>query len=211
MAKPMKVLRIDASGRQHGSSTRRLLDELTGALRARHGALEIRRRDLAEPLPHVDDTWIDANFTAVEDRTEAQRRVLALSDSLVAELQEADTVIIGLPIYNFGVPASLKAWVDLVARARLTFRYTEDGPIGLLNGKKLYLVVASGGVAVDSDADFATPYMRQALAFVGIDDVEVIAADRQNSKGNQALRDARAAIARIVAPVRKAESASQAA
>ena len=96
------------------------------------------------------------------------------------------------------VSAALKAWVDLIARARLTFRYTENGPVGLLEGKKAYLVVASGGVGIDSEVDFATPYMRQALAFVGIDDVEVIAADRQNMRGDEALSEARARIAEVV-------------
>jgi FMN-dependent NADH-azoreductase len=103
-----------------------------------------------------------------------------------------------MPIYNFGIPAALKAWVDLIARARLTFRYTENGPVGLLKGKKAFLVVASGGVGVDSAVDFATPYMRQALRFVGITDVEVIAADRQSARGDEALSGARDQIERIV-------------
>ena len=103
-------------------------------------------------------------------------------------------LVIGLPLYNFGVPASLKAWVDLVARARVPFRYTETGSEGLLRGKKAYVVVASGGVPVDSPVDFATPYLRHALAFLGITDVEVVAADRQNVVGQVAVQAARAQI-----------------
>ena len=197
MSKSLKVLRIDASGRQSGSSSRALLDDLVDALDIRYD-VSVVRRDLADGVPHVDDRWIGANFTPAEDRNETHREVLSFSDELVAELQDADAIAIGMPIYNFGVPAALKAWVDMIARARLTFRYTENGPEGLLTGKKVYLVVASGGVAVDSELDFATPYMRQALAFVGITDVEVIAADRQNMVGEQALSEARANIAALV-------------
>ena len=198
MANSLKILRIDASGRQEGSSTRDLLDDLCEALALREGDATITRRDLADSLPHVDDAWIGANFTAAEDRSPAQQQVLELSDKLVAELQAADTILIGMPIYNFGVPAALKAWVDMIARARVTFRYTENGPVGLLDGKKVYLVVASGGVGVDSAADFATPYMRYALQFVGLDDIDVIAADQQGQRGEDALSDARAQIAALV-------------
>jgi FMN-dependent NADH-azoreductase len=175
-----------------------LLDDLAEALALRHDDVAVTRRDLADPIPHVDDEWIGANFTAPEERSEAQRAALALSDALVEELRDADAILIGMPIYNFGVPAALKAWVDMIARARLTFRYTENGPVGLLKGKTAYLVVASGGVGVDSEVDYATPYMRQALAFVGIEDVEVIAADRQNMRGDEALSEARARIAEVV-------------
>ena len=127
------------------------------------GEIELTRRDLSKGIPLVDEAWINANFTAEEDRTAQQREALAESDALVAELRAADVVVIGSPIYNFGVPAALKAWVDMIARARLTFRYTAEGPKGLLEGKKAYVVIASGGVPVDSSVDFATPYLRQAL------------------------------------------------
>jgi FMN-dependent NADH-azoreductase len=198
MKHSLNILRVDASGRRDGSSTRILLNNLADALADRHGNVAIARRDLADAVPHVDEAWISANFTPEEDRTPAQRATLALSDALVEELKAADALLIGIPIYNFGVPAALKAWVDMIARARLTFRYGENGPVGLLTGKKAYLVVASGGVDVDSAADFATPYMRHALKFVGIEDVEVIAADRQNMRGDEALSEARARIAELV-------------
>jgi FMN-dependent NADH-azoreductase len=101
---------------------------------------------------------------------------LALSDTLIEELEAADTIVIGMPIYNFGMPAALKAWIDLMARPKVTFAYTESGPVGLLNDKRAIVAVASGGVPVDSPADFATPHLRQVLRFVGIDDITVHAA-----------------------------------
>jgi len=108
------------------------------------------------------------------------------------------TVAITALPFVISIPASLKAWVDLIARARLTFRYTENGPEGLLTGKKAYIVIATGGVAVGSPADFATPYLRHALAFVGITDVEVIAAQKLNSQAEEAMDAARAKIAELV-------------
>ena len=115
---------------------------------------------------------------------------------LIAELKAADVVVIGAPIYNFGIPAALKAWVDMIARARKTFRYTSEGPEGLLKGKKAYVVIASGGMPVDSDMDFATPYLRQVLGFIGITDVEVIAADALGNGMDKKLDEARAKIAK---------------
>jgi FMN-dependent NADH-azoreductase len=191
-------LRIDASGRRNQSSSRALADDLVGALEARYGSVQVTRRDLADALPHVDQDWIEANFTDESARSAAQREKLALSDRLVAELRAADALVIGVPIYNFGVPAALKAWVDMICRARQTFRYTENGPEGLLKGRKAFLLIASGGVPVDSPVDFATPYMRQALKFIGIEDVEVIGADQQNRRGEDALSEARARIAEVV-------------
>jgi FMN-dependent NADH-azoreductase len=194
----LRVLEIAASGRHKDSVSRMLSADLIGALEARHGEIELMRRDLAQGLPFVDEAWINANFTPPEERSTEQRAILADSDTLVAEIQNADAIVIGAPIYNFGVPAALKAWVDLIARARLTFRYTENGPEGLLKGKRAYVVVASGGVPVDSPVDFATPFLRQALAFVGITDVEVIAAEQLNSKAEDSIDAARLRIAELI-------------
>lgn len=195
---PLKVLEVAASGRNDGSVSRMLSADLIGALEERHGRVELTRRDLNKGLPFVDDAWINANFTAPEERSAEQRAALAESDALVAELKAANVLVIGAPIYNFGVPAALKAWVDMVARARLTFRYTENGPRGLLEGKKAYVVIASGGVPVDSAVDFATPYLRHALAFVGITDVAVIAAEQLNSKAEESIDAARVRIAELI-------------
>ena len=197
-AKKLSILKVDSSGRYADSASRALTADLTDALVSRHGDAEIVERDLAGGIEFVDTAWIDANFTPTEERSDAQRATLGESDALVRELQEADVIVIGVPIYNFGVPAVLKAWVDMIARARLTFRYTDKGPVGLLEGKKAYVVIASGGVPVDSPVDFATPYVRQVLKFIGITDVTVIAADRLNARGATALDDARVAIADAV-------------
>lgn len=194
----MRILEISASGRYDGSVSRLLSGELINALEAREREVSVARRDLAEGIPLVDEAWIAANFTPEDARTEVQKSTLKRSDELVAELQAADVVVIGSPIYNFGVPATLKAWVDMIARARLTFRYTPDGPEGLLKGKKAYIVIASGGVPVDSAVDFATPYLRQALKFVGITDVEVIAADQLNRRAEDSIDAARMRIAELI-------------
>jgi FMN-dependent NADH-azoreductase len=180
----LKVLRLDSSARQDGSVSRQVADALIARLERGEGPIDLRVRDLARDAPpFVDSQWVDANFTPPEERGEAQRAALAQSDVLVAELFAADVLVIGVPIYNFGVPAALKAWVDLVARARVTFRYTERGPVGLLRGKRAYLAVASGGTAVGSDMDFATGYLRHMLGFLGIEDVEVVAADQAMVRG----------------------------
>jgi FMN-dependent NADH-azoreductase len=171
------VLRIDASARTEGSVTRELADRLAPALAGADGRVIVR--DLgANPPSLISQAWVGANFTPEAERSEAQNAELAESDALVAELKAADVLVIGVPVYNFGVPAALKAWVDLVARARVTFRYTEAGPEGLLKGKKAYLLLASGGTQAGSEIDFASGYMRHILGFLGITDVELIAADR---------------------------------
>ena len=194
----LKVLEVAASGRSKDSVSRMLSADLIEALETRHGDIEFTRRDLSHGVSLVDEAWISANFTAVEDRTPSQREALAESDALVAELQAADVVVIGMPVYNFSIPAALKAWVDMITRARLTFRYTGSGSEGLVKGKKAYIVLASGGVPVDSPVDFATPYMRQALSFIGIEDIEVIAADQLGSRADDSIDEARARIAELI-------------
>ncbi|WP_323767969.1 FMN-dependent NADH-azoreductase [Marinovum sp.] len=165
------LLRIDASARKTASATRVLTESLTETL----APARVITRDLADtPLPQIDETWVGANFTPEADRTEAQKARLAQSDALVAELQAADTIVIGLPVYNFAVPAALKAWIDLIARAGVTFRYTAEGPEGLLSGKKVIVAYASGGTPLGSDYDFASGYLRHILGFVGLTDVTFV-------------------------------------
>lgn len=188
------VLRIDSSARYEGSVTRDLADRLVAQLTEDGGA--VVTRDLSVNAPSfVNEAWVGANFTDAAERTEEQVQLLVESEALVQELEAADTLVIGVPIYNFGVPAALKAWVDMVARARRTFRYTENGPEGLLTGKKAYLVVASGGTAAGSEIDFATGYMRHVLGFIGITDVTLIAADQLMVDQDAALAKADAALA----------------
>ncbi len=186
MTQSSNILRVDASARKAGSTSRALTDALIARLAPDH----IVTRDLTEALPFVTEDWVGANFTDESERNDAQKAELALSDSLVDELVAADTLVIGTPIYNFAVPAALKAWIDLIARARKTFHYTAKGPEGLLTGKKAYLLIASGGTEVGSEIDFASGYLRHILAFVGITDLTVIAADRQMMRGEAALDQA---------------------
>lgn len=196
-ASPLNVLRVDASMRYEGSVSRDLADNLVAALDARHGGVSVTNRDLAGGIPLIDETWIGANFTDPAERSNDQKEVLALSDTLVGELKDADALVIAVPIYNFGIPAALKAWIDLIARARETFRYSEDGPVGLLGGKKTYVVIASGGTEIGSDIDFASGFLKHVLGFVGIDDVTVIAADRLMSNAEDPVAAAKAAIVAI--------------
>lgn len=198
----LNVLEVSASGRQRDSVSRTLTGAIIATLQQRVASVEVVRRDLNDGIPLVDEAWIAANFTAEDDRSAEQRATLAFSDALVEELQRADVLVIGAPIYNFGVPAALKAWVDMIARARKTFRYTGNGPEGLLQHKTAFVVIASGGVAVDSPVDFATPYLRQALRFVGITDVHVIAADRLNSNAAPSISQAHAQIVSLLSIIK---------
>lgn len=190
------ILRIGSSARSTQSSTRILSGELIAAINPNAIIIE---RNVAAGIPFVDEDWVNANFTPAEDRTENQQQKLAYSDSLVQELKGADTIVIGLPIYNFGIPASLKAWVDMIARARLTFQYTASGPEGLLKGKRAFLVVSSGGTPIGSDIDFATTYMRQALKFIGITDITIIDAAESGKGADIAMERARGQMRAIAA------------
>lgn len=181
------ILRIDASARREGSISRDLADRII----ARFPGAHVTIRDLARGLPLIDETWVGANFTPEAERSPEQRATLALSDDLIAEVKAADTLVIGLPIYNFGVPATLKAWVDQVARAGVTFRYSEAGPEGLLTGKRAIVIVASGGTEAGSEIDFATGYLRHVLSFIGIKDVEFVTADRLALDPDGTLQSAR--------------------
>ncbi|MBA4042965.1 MAG: FMN-dependent NADH-azoreductase, partial [Erythrobacter sp.] len=163
------ILYITASIRSDSDSVSRGLGQrLVDGLAARDGA-SVTVRDLAaNDLPFITSAIFGANLTAPADRTPEQADLAAIADTLIAELQAADTIVIATPIYNFGPPSTLKAWADLVARAGTTFRYTATGPEGLLTGKKAYLAVASGGTPVGSDADFMSRWLTFFLGFLGI-------------------------------------------
>lgn len=189
------VLHINSSARQAGSLTR----DLTADLINRYPDARVTTRDLAvAPIPQISEDWVMASFTPADDRSDAQKETLALSDALVDELIAADTVVIGVSMYNFSVPASLKAWIDQVARAGRTFNYTEAGPVGLLTGKRAIVVMATGGVPHGSDMDFAAPYLKLFLGFLGITDVTLIAADGANADEQAAREKAKTALDKLV-------------
>jgi FMN-dependent NADH-azoreductase len=143
----------------------------------RDGA-EVIRRDLAnEPVPHLDAERFGAFIAPKDQRNDKQNAVIAYSDHLIDELKRADTIVLGLPMYNFGVPSQLKAYIDHVARAGETFRYTDKGPVGLLTGKKAYVFAARGGLYAGSKLDTQTAYVRDVLGFLGITDVEFVYAE----------------------------------
>ena len=183
------VLHIDASARLAGSTSRDLSAKI-----AKKMGTNIIRRDLKDGIPQIDETWVNANFTPADRRATSQTAALELSDALIEEIKAADVIVIGVPIYNFGVPASLKAWVDQIARAGVTFRYTENGPQGLLDGKRAIIALASGGTAIGSDIDFASGYLRHIMGFIGITEVEIVAADQMMMNGEGALSKAAAQI-----------------
>jgi len=159
--------------RKNGSYSRKLVDRLIVQLNTKE-PYTTKTRDLSDGVPFISEQWITANFTTVNEHTPAQRDELVESDALVRELQEADVIVIGLAIYNFSMPAAFKAWIDQVVRSNVTFRHTENGPEGLLENKKAYVVIASGGTLVGSDIDFFSAHLRHILAFVGISDVTFI-------------------------------------
>lgn len=179
MSSPLKsILHINASARTAGSVTRDLGQTFVTRLLAKSPDAKVIIRDVSQGVPFLNEEWIGATFTDPAARSAEQKMVLALSDTLVEELKEADTIVIGTPVYNFSIPATLKAWVDMVARARETFQYTENGPVGLLQGKKAYVIIASGGTKIGSEIDFAGNYLKHILGFIGISDVTMIAADQ---------------------------------
>lgn len=145
----------------------------------RHPQGRVLRRDLAaHPLPHLDARRFTAFTTAADQRNAEQQQIVDESDALIAELEQADTVLLAIPMYNFGVPSTLKTWMDHVARAGLTFRYTENGPEGLLKNKRAVVMLTRGGHYQDTAADNQAPLIRQFLAFIGITDVELVYAER---------------------------------
>jgi FMN-dependent NADH-azoreductase len=172
------ILHITASIRSdEESNSRGLGNRLVEGLAAKTGA-SVTKRDLAaNDIPYVSAERFAANLTPAADRTPEQAELAATADTLIEELQAADTIVIASPVYNFGVPATVKAWADLVARAGTTFKYTETGPVGLLEGKKAFITIASGGTSVGSEIDFMSTWLTFFLGFLGIKDVEVIAAD----------------------------------
>lgn len=189
----LNILKIDSSGRKAGSVSRQLSTRLVARIASETEA-SVNERDVASGLPAVTEGWIGSNFTPKGDRSDEQAGLLELSDQLIAELREADVLVIGMPIYNFGMPATLKAWVDLICRAGETFQYGENGPEGLLQYKRAIVTVASGGVSVGSPMDHATTYLTHVLNFIGITDITYVSATGLAMDPDAALKTAEAEI-----------------
>lgn len=169
----MSILHLDSSGLGNQSATRKVTSSVVKAIQSQAHQDSIYR-DLSEHLPLIDGQWMAANFTPLDEQNNDHKKTLSLSNQLIDELNAADFLVIGVPIYNFNIPAALKAWIDLITRAKVTFRYTESGPEGLVTPKKVYLVYASGGTPMGSAMDFATPYLKHILGFIGLNDVTLI-------------------------------------
>ena len=189
----MGILRIDSSAKTETSESRRLTDRIIDGLKTNGKSTDVTVRDLNESLPQVDTAWIEANNTSSDDHTDEHKKTLALSNKLVGEIEAADTLIIGVALYNFSITASLKLWIDLVCRARKTFAYVDGSPKGLMTGKKAIVCFASGGTPFGSDIDFASGYLRHILGFIGIADVTFISADK-HLMDDQSLINANAAV-----------------
>ncbi|NJD24136.1 MAG: FMN-dependent NADH-azoreductase [Betaproteobacteria bacterium] len=194
----MKILQINASARSVAANSTRLADAITARLKAQNPEAVVELRDLAsDPHPVLDEPALTALFTPAAQRTPEQAARVALDDALIAQVQGADAIVLGVPMYNFGVPVQLKTWIDAIARAGVTFRYTEKGPEGLLKGKKVYIALARGGLYRDTPADSQTPYLKNVLAFLGMTDVEFIFAEGLAMGEESARRAFAEATARI--------------
>lgn len=198
----MNILQLNTSVRSAASNSTRVANAITARLQAKNPAAVVTVRDLASnPAPLLDDAAVGAIFTPAADRTPEQAARIALDEALIAQLQATDVIVIGVPMYNFGIPAQLKSWIDSVARAGVTFRYTENGPEGLVKGKKVYVALARGGLYRDTPADTQVPYLKTVLGFLGMTDVEFIYAEglaMGAEAAEKAFADADARIAELI-------------
>jgi FMN-dependent NADH-azoreductase len=174
----MNILQINSSARPDASHSSRLANELVQRLLADTPEASLKVRDLGRtPHPMLDEPALQALFTPAEQRTPAQAERVALDDALIAEIFAADSLVLAVPMYNFGITAQLKNWIDAISRAQVTFRYTANGPEGLLKGKKAYVVLTRGGLYRNTPNDTQTPYLKTFLGFLGITDVQFIFAE----------------------------------
>lgn len=177
----MNILQINASIRAEAANSTRLADQITARLKQKNPTAQLTLRDLGlTPPPLFDAATLLAFSTAAEQRTPAQIQRIAHDDALIAELQNADVVVIGVPMYNFAIPSQLKNWLDAVTRNGVTFRYSAEGPQGLLAGKTVYLAFARGGRYRETAQDSQTPYLKTILSFIGLNAVQTIYAEGLN-------------------------------
>ncbi|CAN5182269.1 NAD(P)H-dependent oxidoreductase [soil metagenome] len=174
----MNILQINSSARVDGSHSTRLANTLVERIQADHPDARLAVRDLARnPHPTLDEAALGALFTPADQRTPAQAARVAQDDALIAEIQAADVIVLGVPMYNFGISAQLKNWIDAIARAQVTFRYTAKGPEGLLKGKKVYVALTRGGLYRNTPNDSQTPYLKTVFGFLGMSDVQFVFAE----------------------------------
>ena len=173
----MNILHLDSAITGDASVSRQLTADIVARLTAADPAAKVVYRDLNEGVRPIDTEWFAAVRVGTEAPTPAQEQHIRVSDTLLAEVQDADTLVIGLPVYNFSLPAQLKNWLDQIARAGVSFRYTAEGPEGLLTGKRAFVAYAAAGTPFGSDLDHASGYLRHMLGFLGITDVTFVAAD----------------------------------
>ena len=177
----MNILQINASARREAANSTRVANSIVARLQSANPEAGLTVRDLAAtPHPVLDEAALGALFTPADKRTAEQAARVALDDALIAEVQAADAIVLGVPMYNFGVPVQLKNWIDAIARNGVTFRYTEQGPEGLLKGKAVYVALARGGKYRGTEADSQVPYLKTVLGFLGMTDVHFIYAEGLN-------------------------------
>ena len=192
----MKIYQIDSSARKKGSTSRALAKKLLD--KVKKPGDEVIYRDLDDEMLFVSGLTESGMKIDEKDQTEEHKKMFKLSDKLVSELKESDIIIISAPIYNYGPPATLKAWSDLAARVKSTFKYSSDGKqIGLLENKKVYLVITSGGTRIDSKDDFLTPWLKHVLNFFGIKNIKVISADQMSIDYEGSIKKAEEEINKI--------------
>ncbi len=170
----MNILQINSSARSNGSESTRLADQIVARVAAGQDATIVRRDLAAAPHPVLDEAALQALFTPADQRTPEQAARVALDDALIAQAQAADVIVIGAPMYNFGITVQLKSWFDAIARAGVTFKYGPTGPVGLLTGKKVFVAVTRGGLHKGGPSDTQLPHLRTFLSFVGLDDVQFV-------------------------------------
>ena len=174
----MNILQLNSSARAENSQSTRLAASIVERLQAAHSNATLTVRDLSRtPHPALDEAALGALFSPADKRTPEQAARVALDDALIAELKAADVIVLGVPMYNFGVPTQLKNWIDAIARAGVTFKYTESGPVGLVQGKKVYVALTRGGLYRNTPADTQVPYLKTFLSFIGLTDVQFIYAE----------------------------------
>ncbi|MEC4719311.1 NAD(P)H-dependent oxidoreductase [Noviherbaspirillum sp. CPCC 100848] len=202
------LLQINSSLFAGNGQSSQLSDKFVAAWQDANPQGQVVRRDLsAEPVPHLTAERFGAFLAAADARTPEQQAVVDFSDRLIDELRSADVIALGLPMYNFGIPSTLKAYFDHVARAGVTFRYTANGPEGLLQNKKVYVFAARGGLYAGTPRDSQTAYVRDFLGFIGLTDVEFVYAEglaMGDESKQKALAEAGGAIGQLVEPLRAA-------